>query len=150
MGFVLCGGTLYLSRPLWLVTGQMVLPGISYTYLETLILLYSLRTIMQSPFRFNHNFLAFSQSALEFLLALCKIAFQWLTSSIQWCIGNSLAHNWTLKCFLDIWIFADISGPFYEHGLTLIPAWISNHMPSKVWDDITYPFLNINGATVEV
>ena len=23
-------------------------------------------------------------------------------------------------------------------------------MPSKVWDEITYPFLNFNGATVEV
>ena len=22
-------------------------------------------------------------------------------------------------------------------------------MPSKVWDEITYPFLNFNGATVE-
>ena len=22
------------------------------------------------------------------------------------------------------------SGPFYKHGLTLIPAWISNHMPN--------------------
>ena len=34
--------------------------------------------------------------------------------------------------------------------LTLIPAWISNHKPSNVWDEITYPFLNFNGATVEV
>ena len=34
--------------------------------------------------------------------------------------------------------------------LTLIPAWISNYMLSKVWDEITYPFLKINGATVEV
>ena len=24
-------------------------------------------------------------------------------------------------------------GLFYEHVLTLIPAWISNYMPSKVW-----------------
>ena len=40
--------------------------------------------------------------------------------------------------------------PFYYHGLTLIPAWISNYMPSKVWDEITYPFLNFNGCTVEV
>ena len=23
-------------------------------------------------------------------------------------------------------------------------------MPNKVWDEITYPFLNVNGATVEV
>ena len=42
------------------------------------------------------------------------------------------------------------SSPFYQHGLTLIPAWISNHMPCKVWDEITYPFLNFNGCTVEV
>ena len=42
------------------------------------------------------------------------------------------------------------SGPFYQYGLTLIPASISNHMASKVWDEITYPFLNCNGATVEV
>ena len=26
----------------------------------------------------------------------------------------------------------------------------SNHMPSKVWDESTYPFLYFNGATVEV
>ena len=25
-----------------------------------------------------------------------------------------------------------------------------NHMPCNVWDEITYPFLNFNGCTVEV
>ena len=34
-------------------------------------------------------------------------------------------------------------------GLLLL-AWISNHMPSKMWDGITYPFPNFNGCTVEV
>ena len=29
--------------------------------------------------------------------------------------------------------------PFYEYCLTLIPAWIENHMPRKAWDEITYP-----------
>ena len=33
---------------------------------------------------------------------------------------------------------------FYWHCLTLIPAWISNHMPCKAWDEITYPFPNFN------
>ena len=42
------------------------------------------------------------------------------------------------------------SCPFYYHGLTLIPAWISNYIPRKAWDEITYPFLNFNGCTVEV
>ena len=44
----------------------------------------------------------------------------------------------------------NLSGPFYKHGLTLIPARISNYIHYKVWDEITYPFLNFNGATVEV
>ena len=35
-------------------------------------------------------------------------------------------------------------------GLFLILAWINNHMPSKVWVEITFPFLNFNGCTVEV
>ena len=41
-------------------------------------------------------------------------------------------------------------GPFYKHGLTLIQAWVSNHMPSEVWGESKYPFKNFNGATVEV
>ena len=44
----------------------------------------------------------------------------------------------------------DTRGPFYYHGLPLIPAWISNRMPSKVWDETTYPFPNFNGSTIEV
>ena len=42
------------------------------------------------------------------------------------------------------------SGPYYWHALTLIPAWISNRMPSKVRGEITYPFLNVSGCTFEV
>ena len=40
--------------------------------------------------------------------------------------------------------------PRYKHELTVIPSWISNYMPRKVWNEITYPFLNFNGFTVEV
>ena len=40
--------------------------------------------------------------------------------------------------------------PFYQHGLTLIPTWIINYIHYKVMDEIAYPFLNLNGATVEV
>ena len=43
-----------------------------------------------------------------------------------------------------------IRGPFYWHGLTLIPAWVSNYIHYKVWDETTYPFPNFNGATLEV
>ena len=31
---------------------------------------------------------------------------------------------------------------FYWRGLTLISAWISNHMSSKVWGEVTYPIQN--------
>ena len=30
------------------------------------------------------------------------------------------------------------------------PAWISNYIHYNVWDEITYPFLKFNSATVEV
>ena len=43
-----------------------------------------------------------------------------------------------------------ISGPFYWHRLTLIPAWIGNDMSDKTQDEITYQFPNFNGAAVEV
>ena len=33
-------------------------------------------------------------------------------------------------------------GPFYLYQSTLIPAWLSNHIPSNVRDTIIYPFPN--------
>ena len=37
--------------------------------------------------------------------------------------------------------------PLYWHGLTLIPAWISNYIHYKVWDEITDQFPNFNDYT---
>ena len=37
-----------------------------------------------------------------------------------------------------------IQRPFYLNGLTYIPAWISKHMSSKVWDEATYRIPNFN------
>ena len=34
-----------------------------------------------------------------------------------------------------------------RYGLILIPAWISNYIRYKAWDEITYPFPNFNGKT---
>ena len=39
--------------------------------------------------------------------------------------------------------------PLYQHGLTLIPVWISKYIHYTVWGEITFPFPNFNGATVE-
>ena len=40
-------------------------------------------------------------------------------------------------------------GPFYWYGLTLSPVWISNHLSSKVWDQMIYPFPKFNAWTIE-
>ena len=47
-------------------------------------------------------------------------------------------------------IEVELSGPFNQHGLTLIPVLISNYIHYKMWYEITYPFLNFNSAVVEV
>ena len=39
--------------------------------------------------------------------------------------------------------------PFHQYWITLIPALISNHMPSKVWCEIIYPFSTIYGDVIE-
>ena len=42
-------------------------------------------------------------------------------------------RNWWFANVLQLVLINDfIWGPFYYHGLTLIPAWVSNYMPSKV------------------
>ena len=40
--------------------------------------------------------------------------------------------------------FVTVRGFFYWHGLTLIPAWIRNNMPSKILYEITNPFQHFN------
>ena len=59
---------------------------------------------------------------------------------------NAWMNNGTYLYF----VLCKAWGPFYQHGLTLIPTWISNYIHYKLWDEITYPFLNFNDATVEV
>ena len=46
--------------------------------------------------------------------------------------------------------YDDAWSPFYCLGLISIPAWISNYIHRKMWNEITYPFLKFNGAIVEV
>ena len=38
---------------------------------------------------------------------------------------------------------------FTNMGLTLIPAWMSNHVASKVWDEINHTFPNFHSAATE-
>ena len=43
----------------------------------------------------------------------------------------------------------DTRYPSFKHWITLIPAWISNHIPSKRWDELMFPITNYNACKVE-
>ena len=47
-------------------------------------------------------------------------------------------------------IITAVTLPPIGHMWPLLLTWISNYIHYNVWDEITYPFLNFNGATVEV
>ena len=49
-----------------------------------------------------------------------------------------------------LWKYMNIWNPFYCHWLMLILTWISNHVHYKLWDKITYPIPNFNGAAIEI
>ena len=71
---------------------------------------------------------------------------------VEWCDVMRVESPWRMW---DRWTenragHTNTWVPFYCHGLTLIPAWISNCIHYKLWDEITYPFQNFNGCTVEV
>ena len=57
--------------------------------------------------------------------------------------------NTSLAAINDLASVIDTRGPFYQHGLTLIPSQISNSV-HNVWDENTYLFPNVNGAAVEI
>ena len=64
---------------------------------------------------------------------------------------NGIMYFWEVSLILiSRCDCVDTRAPLYYHGLTLISAWISNYIYYKLWGEITYPFLNFNGCTVEV
>ena len=63
----------------------------------------------------------------------------WITCELSRTFRWVIRVSSSLSCTCIFW-FQDIyfQGIFYWHGLTLIPALISNYMHYKVWDQITY------------
>ena len=56
----------------------------------------------------------------------------------------------TLTCAAKVWLTNAPSHLLVSIYNDLFLAWISNHMPCKVQDEITYPFPNFSGCIVEV
>ena len=70
-------------------------------------------------------------------MALLRLSYNWNYHTVRRLTGEVKDDNW-----------GNANGPFYWHGLTLNIAWISNHMTSKVWDEINYPFSNFGHGYV--
>ena len=65
------------------------------------------------------------------------------------CVRGCGKKTW--KCYpTTLWLLdAHCWATFYQHILTLISAWKINHMPSKVYGEVTYLIPNLKGYTVE-
>ena len=70
-------------------------------------------------------------------------------TALKYCLYDSLNHI-RQGCFIVAGAVICLScwDPVYEHGLTVILAWISNYIHYKIWNEVTYLFANFNGATV--
>ena len=58
-------------------------------------------------------------------------------------------HYYCCHCRGPLLCKIDTGYSFNLHKLTLIPAWISNHIHHKVWDEITHPFPNFDVTAVK-
>ena len=77
----------------------------------------------------------------------------WLTGVHEDCFIINWAENDKFRFALHVRHVSDPFGCWSPILLTLInltPAWISNRMPNKVWEEITNPFPNFNGCNAEV
>ena len=68
-----------------------------------------------------------------------------INSTVIYCSNYSSSPWLTIK-----YTNKSAPGPFYWHGLTSIPAWISNYIHYKVWNEISYHFPDFIGGTIEV
>ena len=60
---------------------------------------------------------------------------------------KSLIHHTKLSDHLVYKMVVEIRN---HNRKVQMPAWVSNYIHYKMWNEITSPFLNFNGATVEV
>ena len=85
-----------------------------------------------------------TQNMLLQLLSIYKRRISMLISSATSMLLTLLKWQWFTHRAC-----ADLQGAFNYHGLTSVPAGISNFIHYKVWDQITYPFADFSGRTIE-
>ena len=108
--------------------------------------------VTQTTKRLNRpNSHLYSSVGNQFLIRKSTIQTQ---HTLKWPIKQT---QWGLKFYFigsgrseSSWKRDMLRGYYHWNGTTLIQAWISNYIICKVWDEITYLFINFNGATFEV
>ena len=88
-------------------------------------------------------------------LTSVSYAVPYIIGSRQWsCVclwmPYTLQDHQHAQCWLQSNILLWLLGFHLSTWINLNPTWISNHKPSNVGDEITYPFPNFNGYTVDV
>ena len=87
------------------------------------------------------------------VILIIKIKQSWVLSFVMGNTINVIQHLYIVTAQgLEVIVSKAVArlGPFDLHGITLIPAWISDYMRFQGWDEITYPIPNFNGCTIEV
>ena len=92
--------------------------------------------ISRIGFKSNEDELSFSYQVSKLGGRFKNTFHRWLhvCSQTDWFIQNQVKYHCAVRHH------DEPCGPFYWQGLTLIPAWISDYIHYKMWDDITYPF----------
>ena len=87
-------------------------------------------------------------NASEVILKIMGKYITWIHNN---CPYNLNKHCWKIPyAYFMGYTLVTSRGPFYLHGLTLIPAWISNCIHDRVWDEIINPSPNFKGTTIQV
>ena len=139
---------LYIERPTWFLLLGCFCPNRPSVRRSNLRYIISDKKEDIELFRRKRPFICYYMTSLwsysvvpkETCTIFISLALLWYRLCRRW--WHRGCHNDKLQCH---WRLRSSS-----HILTLFSAWISNHMPSKVWDEVTYLSPNFNGCIVEV
>ena len=118
-------------------------------------------SVIPMVFQILRNLFPFSEPRMDFDLILvisiifinrCFVSPTLFISPTLYDIpcGSLQCTQTDIDTSVNIWWLVSLLWPLLLTRINFNPSIISNHMPNNVWDEITYPLPNFNGATVEV
>ena len=102
--------------------------------------------VCRSPIWINGRIMNIGQNGLKFIFTNCSMWAQYTTTrkQVHWFIKRS-----SVSIILNNYFNFSLIPFEVGNMLTLISAWISDHVHHKVWDEINISFPNYNSETVE-